>query len=178
MWHSHLEPQVIPLELAAVSRALLQETVLVPPPVPRTSERPGERPIRRPSIAKPDSGTPWSSGDSSQEEPEGQEGPARRALRRVAFIHRVEIVCGRCGLRDHEADAAYCRRCGTAISTISAPGASSRTGLESGRPLKRGVSETAWETSKIYRPKFTQSKIARRAPIRIPYWQCIHGDYF
>lgn len=123
MWLSHLVPQVIPLELAAVSRALLQETVLVPPPVPRTSERPGERPIRRPSIAKPDSSTPWSSGDS-REEPEEQEGPARRALRRVAFIQRVEIVCGRCGLRDHEADAAYCRCCGTAISTISAPGAS------------------------------------------------------
>jgi hypothetical protein len=135
VWLSHLVPQVIPLELAAVSRALLQETVLVPPPAPstrsvlvpppapRTSERPGERPIRRPSIAKPDSGAPWSSGDS-REEPEEQEGPARRALRRVAFIHHVEIVCGRCGLRDHEADAAFCRRCGTAISTISTPGAS------------------------------------------------------
>lgn len=34
----------------------------------------------------------------------------------IQYLNQKERVCGGCGLPDHETDAAYCRRCGTALA--------------------------------------------------------------
>jgi len=79
---------VIPLEIAALSKALLQENLL-----PAAT---GPNPEFCDTFCEADD--------------------APRARRRLA--------CGRCGLEDHEGDAAYCRRCGAVLADGAVRGSS------------------------------------------------------